>query len=304
MRRFFPNCFTNNYKAEKPQLQAMASERKVEYTTGIGRVSITWSRAITGISIFTQIDLSNNASRPSTTSSSPLIDHFPNITDDQRCPFSDFKLSPCLPAQRCGLRLFNLYGRGTDITKARRLEIAWDFTNAQYDVSRDVQPVSGYYFCIAAEGEMVLLLGDMKVEAHNHVKTRQGSVLAIPVAREETVNLRGCIYSTKVLLGGVERDIAVNFKRRMEDSMTVWIDRRKVVEVETKWGKFEGSREVDVPGGVVKIMWDRQEWTDRENTACCSAAREFAIARLTVSYAEAGGSSTNAENYFHLNLFC
>lgn len=150
---------------------------------------------------------------------------------------------------------------------------------------------------------MLLLLGDMKEEALNHVKAQRGSVVAIPVAREETVNLRGCIYRTKVFLGGEERDFAVNFKRRMEDSMTVWIDRRKVVEVETQWKKFEGSREVNVPEGVIKIMWDRQEFTDRNNTACCSAAREFAIARLAISYVGTG-SNRDVENSFHLNLFC
>lgn len=278
------------FTRKKPQLQAMASERKVQYATGISRVNITWSRAITGTTLLPQIDISINAS---TTSSSTSFHHLSNLTDNQHGPFFNFRLSPFLPSQRCGLRRFMLNGRG--MTPSRQLKFAWDFTNVQYDASKDVQPVSGYYFCIAVEGKMVLLLGDMEEEGYNHVSALRERVVTIPVSREETVHLRGCIYSTKVFLGGAEKDFAVKFTRSLEYSMMVWIDGRL----------FKGSREINVSGGVIKIMWDRQEWTDRENTMRCSAAREFATARVAVSYAQVGGGdiNRNVQNYFHLNLF-
>lgn len=200
-----------------------------------------------------------------------------------------------------------LNGRG--MTPSLQLKFAWDFTNAQYDASKDVQPMSGYYFCIAVEGKMLLLLGDMEEEGYNHIcaAALRERVVTIPVSREETVHLRGCIYSTKVFIGGAEKDFAVKITRSLEYSMMVWIDGRKVVEVETQWKIFKGSTEIKVSGtgGVIKITWDRQEWTDRENTMRCSAAREFATARVVVSYAQVEGSdiNRNVQNYFRLNLF-
>lgn len=195
-------------------------------------IIITWSKASTTHSLTITVE---------------------NLSDDdhQTCHI-DFQ-----PGQfwcRKGLRSLN-------VDESERVDIFWDFKAVKF--STNPEPCSDYYVAIVFDKQMVLLLGDSKVDAYKRTMARPSPVAATLIHKEEVLYGNNA-FDTQVLLDdGTEKHnilIENSSKRPNEPELRISIDGRVVVRVMHLDWRFRGNETVLVNNVPVQIFWDVHDW--------------------------------------------
>uniref|UniRef100_A0A7N0VJF0 Uncharacterized protein n=1 Tax=Kalanchoe fedtschenkoi TaxID=63787 RepID=A0A7N0VJF0_KALFE len=147
------------------------------------------------------------------------------------------------------------------------VSIAWDFRAARFGA--ETEPRSSYYVALICDGDVVLLLGDLKAEAFRKTGCRPALIDPILVSRKEHVFGRKR-FSTKARFrekGGVHEISIECFKGDDSDpdpnpnpTMTIRIDGERLVVVKHLQWKFRGNESVYVDGMRIEVFWDAHDW--------------------------------------------
>ncbi|CAA0830404.1 Plant protein of unknown function (DUF868 [Striga hermonthica] len=176
-----------------------------------------------------------------------------NIFENEDDSFSgSTKFSKIFGAPR-GAKLYEL-------NNGLKIEVVWDLSRAEYE-SRP-EPITGFYVMILVDSQPGLILGD--VEGEPEARKRVSDCRASPefwlVSRGEYFSGEG-LYSAKVRFceTGIYHDILV--KLCGEDRvLSVYVDRKSVVEVRRLRWNFRGNATVFLDGVLVDLLWDVHDW--------------------------------------------
>ncbi|CAL9181111.1 unnamed protein product [Musa hybrid cultivar] len=249
-----PSCFGGGATRGTPT-STMAGPNLTTsiYDTHLGVASLTWSRAIVGLTLLADLRLSGGEPGE----------------DDEEGERLRFRVRPWLPWKRRGSRRFSLRNRSCH----RRVEFAWDLSRASFHTggSGRPEPASGFFVAVAFDGEMLLVAGDLVEEAYKKTKARRPIAPfsnPTPTARREHVVLGTSggprSYRTMARFGGRNREISIELgpkDREPEAGMAVAVDGEKVVHVQRLRWKFRGTEKVEVESGArMQVSWDLHDW--------------------------------------------
>ncbi|XP_009401452.2 uncharacterized protein LOC103985474 [Musa acuminata AAA Group] len=231
------------------------------YETRLGLAALTWSRGVLGVTLCADLYLSDEDEEP-----------------------LRFRVRPWLLWKRRGSRRFRL----RDHPCHRFVEFAWDLSRASFRPSGAggwPEPVDGFFFAVAVDGEMLLVSGDLAEEAYQKIRAQRPKYPfrnPAPAARRERVVLGdSCVrrsYRTMVRFGGRAREISIDLGakgREREAGMAVAVDGESVLHVRRLRWKFRGSEKVETECGArMQVSWDLHDWLfhPKDNAASSGGA--------------------------------
>ncbi|MCO5611635.1 hypothetical protein L7F22_065889 [Adiantum nelumboides] len=193
-------------------------------------VTITWCKALVGLGV--SLNLQDNS-----------CDNVPSKTD----------MKPWLFSKKRGSKTL-------DVGLNTKIDVSWDLSRAKYGSSPE--PVDSFFFAIAYDSEIVLLLGDMREEAFSKMQAKSYCVDNTMISRREHIFGRR-YYSTKAQFGenGRTHDILIECNTRgKEPRLSVKVDKQLVVQVKRLMWKFRGNQTILVDGCPVELFWDVHNW--------------------------------------------
>ncbi|CAN6171338.1 unnamed protein product [Urochloa humidicola] len=152
-----------------------------------------------------------------------------------------------------------------DITGAAKIDVFWDLSSARFGDAATPEPVEGFYVAVVCDGEMVLLLGDMRKEAFRKTGAGRSATDALLVARREHV-VGKKVFSAKAQFfhHGRCHDIVIECdttgSKGDDPCLVIHIDRKPVMRVRRLAWKFRGNQTVLVDGLPVEVFWDVHGW--------------------------------------------
>ncbi|CAL5089247.1 unnamed protein product [Urochloa decumbens] len=148
---------------------------------------------------------------------------------------------------------------------ASKADVFWDLSGARFG-GASPEPEEGFYIAVVCDGDMVLLLGDMRKEAFR--KTGAGGPAAdtlLVARREHVVGKKVFAAKAQFFHHGrchdivIECDTATGTKDN-DPCLVIYIDRRPVMRVRRLAWKFRGNQTVLVDGLPVEVFWDVHGW--------------------------------------------
>ncbi|CAM8985327.1 hypothetical protein QQ045_009468 [Rhodiola kirilowii] len=142
------------------------------------------------------------------------------------------------------------------------VEVFWDLRSAKFSTSPE--PISDYYVALVSDGEVVLLLGDMKKKVFKRTKSRPALVDAVLCQKTEHVFAKKT-FSTRAVLDQKQQkvyDIVVESSTIGLKDPEMWISIDGVVLIHVKnlqW-KFRGNQTVVVNKQSIQVFWDVHDW--------------------------------------------
>ncbi|THF97417.1 uncharacterized protein LOC114315723 [Camellia sinensis] len=141
------------------------------------------------------------------------------------------------------------------------VNVFWDFRAAKFSTSPE--PCSDYYVAVVSNEEIVLLLGDQKIEALKRTRSRPSLVDAMLVHKKESVFGKK-YFRSKTMLGHgkKEHDIVIETSLAGPNDPEMWIFMDGVVltRVMNLHWKFRGNESVLVEDAPLHIFWDVHNW--------------------------------------------
>ncbi|CAN6203357.1 unnamed protein product [Urochloa humidicola] len=149
---------------------------------------------------------------------------------------------------------------------ASKVDVFWDLSGVRFGGTTSPEPVEGFYVAVVCDGEMVLLLGDMRKEAFRKTGAGRPAADTLLVARREHV-VGKKVFSAKAQFFHhgrchdivIECDTATAAKDN-DPCLVIHIDRRPVMRVRRLAWKFRGNQTVLVDGLPVEVFWDVHGW--------------------------------------------
>lgn len=147
------------------------------------------------------------------------------------------------------------------VVDSTTVDIHWDLSSAKF--GSGPEPLEGFYLAIALNQELCLLLGDLQSEAYKKIDPAPFASKATFVARKEHIFGKR-FYSSKAQFCGKGRlhDIRIEYDptESFGKCLTIFIDRKAVLQVtHLKW-KFRGNQTILVDGLSVEVYWDVHSW--------------------------------------------
>ncbi|KAK3004161.1 hypothetical protein RJ639_019573 [Escallonia herrerae] len=145
-----------------------------------------------------------------------------------------------------------------------RIDIAWDISSAKYDSSPE--PVKRFYIAALIDSEISLLLGDMEEDVHLKKLLCNFTAAQFSLISRSEHFSGGAVYSTKAQFcdSGMCHDILVKCMTEARgprySALSVWIDKKNVVQVKRLQWNFRGNQTIFLDGLVVDMMWDVHDW--------------------------------------------
>ncbi|XP_013625804.1 PREDICTED: uncharacterized protein LOC106331915 [Brassica oleracea var. oleracea] len=155
-------------------------------------------------------------------------------------------------------------------------EILWDLTEAEYD-NGGPEPTRGFSVAVVVNSEVVLRVGD--VDRRDTSSWR--------VSRTERYS-GSCWLSTKAKFSdaGSKHEIQIQcggggggggggeegylWKQKSPETMSVWVDKRKVFQVKKLKWNFRGNQTMFFDGMLIDMMWDLHDWFFKETASSSS----------------------------------
>ncbi|KAK4764259.1 hypothetical protein SAY87_013697 [Trapa incisa] len=146
------------------------------------------------------------------------------------------------------------------------IEVFWDFSNARFDSGPE--PLDGFYILVVIDSELGLFLGDMAEDAiEKKFKCCNQSKFSLASRRE---NCSGnALYRTRCQLDetAAVHDIMIRVCVEAEgpskdSTLSVYIDKKKVMRVKRLLWNFRGSQTIflDGTGSMIDMLWDVHDW--------------------------------------------
>ncbi|WCJ38557.1 hypothetical protein M5689_019613 [Euphorbia peplus] len=159
-------------------------------------------------------------------------------------------------------------------TDGRTVDVFWDLKAAKFH--GETEPKSDYYLAIVCEGEVVLLLGDLKIEAYKKTRCRPALIEPILVSRREHVFGKKK-FSTRIKLdnekeklheisiecnnGGMSnQSVIIGGSCGFDPQLEIKVDGELVIQVKHLQWKFRGNEAIAVNKTRVQVFWDVHDW--------------------------------------------
>ncbi|KAE8692078.1 NAC domain-containing protein 68-like [Hibiscus syriacus] len=243
--RDFPSCFGENGVQVAGSSSSTAPKAAQNLVTCVYQcklqghsclITVTWNKNLMGQGLGVSIDDSAN-----------------------QC-LCKVDIKPWLFSKRKGSKNLHVY--------SGKVDICWDLSNARF--GSGPEPVEGYYLAIAFDQELVLLLGDLKKEAHKKVDIRTPlDSDAVLVAKREHIFGKK-FYGAKAQFWdkGLIHDVVIecNTVDLKDPYLVIRIDSKMVMQVKKLKWKFRGNQTILVDGLPVQVFWDVHNWLFRNAT--------------------------------------
>uniref|UniRef100_A0A6N2L2B5 Kinesin motor domain-containing protein n=1 Tax=Salix viminalis TaxID=40686 RepID=A0A6N2L2B5_SALVM len=152
-----------------------------------------------------------------------------------------------------GLKSFEVDGK--------RVDVYWDFRQAKF--SNHAEPLSDYYVALVYNEEVVLLLGDMKMDALKRTKRRPSLTEPILLCKKENVyGKRSFCAKAMFQKDKTEHDLVIEYSLSGlgDPEMGIAVDGFEVIRVMNLNWRFRGNENVKVNDVEVQIFWDVHDW--------------------------------------------
>lgn len=157
------------------------------------------------------------------------------------------------------------------MVEGKAVDIFWDLKAAKFN--GETEPSSEYYVAVICDEEVVLLVGDLKIDAYRRTGCRPSLIDPILVSRREHVFGKRK-FTTRVKFDNKGRqfhEISIECKNRnttatstIEPEMEIRIDGDLVLHVKHLQWKFRGNESIhfNINKVVVRIQvyWDVHDW--------------------------------------------
>ncbi|KAL9241126.1 hypothetical protein vseg_015272 [Gypsophila vaccaria] len=155
------------------------------------------------------------------------------------------------------------------VVEGRNIGIVWDLKGAKFH--GEVEPQSDYYVALVCDGEVVLVVGDMKKDAFRKTGCRPALLDPVLVSRKEHIFGKKR-FSTKVKFHerGKNHEISVECNSNCHDfgddleglspEMDIKIDGELATQVKHLQWKFRGNESIDVKETKLEVFWDVHDW--------------------------------------------
>ncbi|CAK9139671.1 unnamed protein product [Ilex paraguariensis] len=192
-------------------------------------ITITWSKNLMGHCLGVEID--------------DLSHHCLCRVDVKPSLFSKRKGSKCLDVN------------------STKIDMYWDLSMAKF--GSGPEPLDGFYLAVVCNGEMVLLIGDLKKEAIK--KTNTIPPLSNPMFISKRVHILGkrvFVAKAQFCENGQIHDLTVECDTVGSDDpcLVVRVDGKTVIQVKHLRWKFRGNYTILVDGLPVEVFWDVHNW--------------------------------------------
>ncbi|XP_059657191.1 uncharacterized protein LOC132303783 [Cornus florida] len=155
------------------------------------------------------------------------------------------------------------------------IDIFWDLKAAKFN--GETEPSSGYYVAVVCDGEVVLLLGDLKNEAYKKSGSRPGLIDPILVSKKEHIFGKTKFF-TKVKFHekGRFHEVSIECKNRsnnngemsansncfggVDPEMEIRLDGHLVIHVKHLQWKFRGNECIHFKKVKIEVYWDVHDW--------------------------------------------
>uniref|UniRef100_A0A1J3FAS7 DUF868 domain-containing protein n=3 Tax=Noccaea caerulescens TaxID=107243 RepID=A0A1J3FAS7_NOCCA len=160
-------------------------------------------------------------------------------------------------------------------------DILWDLSEAEYE-SGGPEPTRGFSVTVVVNSEITLRIGDVDHES------RRRDTSSWRVSRTERFS-GTCSLSTKAQFsdGGTKHEIQIQcgggggggggggeegylWKLKSPETMSVWVDKRKVFQVKKLKWNFRGNQTMFFDGMLIDMMWDLHDWFFKETASSSS----------------------------------
>ncbi|KAK6123562.1 hypothetical protein DH2020_042710 [Rehmannia glutinosa] len=145
------------------------------------------------------------------------------------------------------------------------VDVFWDLKIAKFN--GETEPSSDYYVAVVSDGEVVLLLGNMRNEAYRKTGCRPALIDPILISRREHIfGKRKFITRVKFHDKGSFHEISIECKNRSSSSngvdpeMEIRIDGHLVVHVKHLQWKFRGNEYIHLNKARIEVYWDVHDW--------------------------------------------
>ncbi|ESQ52277.1 hypothetical protein EUTSA_v10016937mg [Eutrema salsugineum] len=162
-------------------------------------------------------------------------------------------------------------------------EILWDLSEAEYE-NGGPEPTSGFSVAVVVNSEITLRVGDIEHESLRRDKS------SWRVSRTERYS-GTCWLLTKAQFSdaGSKHEIQIQcgggggvgggggeegylWKSKSPETMSVWVDKRKVFQVKKLKWNFRGNQTMFFDGMLIDMMWDLHDWFFRETASSSSTS--------------------------------
>ncbi|KAF5191782.1 Duf868 family protein [Thalictrum thalictroides] len=222
--------------AQAPPISGNPNLTTCLYHTDLGLTALTWCKNIFGRALHIDLHFDQDELNVSSSSSSSSF---------------HLHLKPFLFWRKHGVKRFD--SKNTQ----RVIEIYWDLTKAKFFSSPE--PQSCFYVAVVVDGEMILIVGDLKKEAYERTNAIKLEKTQSLVLRREHV-FGNKLYTTKARFGGKIRDISIDCSISDEPKLCFSVDNEIVLQIKRLKWKFRGNEKIEVDGVSIQVSWDVFNW--------------------------------------------
>lgn len=160
--------------------------------------------------------------------------------------------------------------RGSENLNSGNLSAAvfWDLRRARYESGPE--PAAGFYVAVTVNSELCLLIGDMERELPAEARECSPAPESSLISRGERLSGGGTYAArAKFSEAGASHDVLIKMNGEGEDGTTssrrngvlsVYVDKKKVVEVKRVQWNFRGNQSIFLDGLLIDLMWDVHDW--------------------------------------------
>uniref|UniRef100_A0A7N0TJP7 Uncharacterized protein n=1 Tax=Kalanchoe fedtschenkoi TaxID=63787 RepID=A0A7N0TJP7_KALFE len=154
---------------------------------------------------------------------------------------------------------------------SKAVDVFWDLRCAKFN--GETEPVSDYYVAVVCDEEVVLLVGDLKMDAYRKTKCRPSLTDPVLISRKEHIFGKNKFVtrvkfhekepkSHQILIECRARVSAAATKGGLEPEMEmeIRVDGNVAVNVRNLQWKFRGNESVQVSKYKVEVYWDVHDW--------------------------------------------
>ncbi|XAR57237.1 hypothetical protein NMG60_11025299 [Bertholletia excelsa] len=235
--RDFPSCFGENGVQVADSSCSSVNKASQNVVTCVykckllGRsclITITWSKSLMGQCLSVEIDDSSN-----------------------QC-LCKFDVKPSLFTKRKGLKCLEL--------NSGKIEVYWDLSGANF--GSGPEPLEGYYLAVVCNGEMNLVIGDLRREALKKTNANPALSSAMFISKREHLFGKR-VFGTKAQFcdNGPVHSLTIECDTVVNDPcLVIRIDSKMVIQVKRLPWKFRGNQTIWVDGLPVDVFWDVHNW--------------------------------------------
>lgn len=266
--RDFPSCFGENgvqvadsfssttlgssSRGSKAGKNTVTCIYQTHLAGGACTVAITWSKSLLGQGFSIAVD---------------------DMSDGKS--LCKFDIKPWLFSKRKGSKTIDILHHHRHHTT--KVDIFWNLASAKFGYGPE--PSEGFYVAITTNLHMVLLIGDMKMEAYrktNLTLPPPTSSFAKLISKREHISGKK-MYSTistrtQFCNDGRIHDITINCEsigpKNVNPQFEIHIDRKSVMQVKNLSWKFRGNQTIHVDGNPVEVFWDVHSWLFGSPMSC------------------------------------